>query len=61
MIGNGPTYKNHKLRRNHTNYRIGGFYMKKNIGALCGIGFGLLTVGVGVGILISKKAKGGLK
>jgi len=24
MIGNGPTYKNHKLRRNHTNYRIGG-------------------------------------
>ena len=35
--------------------------MKKNIGALCGIGFGLLTVGVGVGILISIKANGGLK
>lgn len=59
MIGNGPTYKNHKLRRNHTNYRIGGNYMKTRnltIAGGCGVTGGLMIFMM---MLLALDARGG--
>ena len=48
MIGNGQTYKNHKLRRNHTNYRIGGNYMKTRMFVF---GMAGLVAGMALGVV----------
>lgn len=48
MIGNGLIYKNPYKKRNHTNYRIGGNYMKTRLAVF---GVAGLIFGLSVGML----------